>query len=104
MNYLFGFIFLFLSGCTATAQNPIWTHFTDKDGLPNNEVYDIYQDRKGFIWFGTMNGLSRYDGIRFERFESKRQKTPHVSGIIEDEQGRIWGQSFSNQLFYVEYE
>lgn len=36
-----------------------------KDGLSSNQVYDIIQDRQGYIWFGTSNGLSRYDGYSF---------------------------------------
>jgi len=36
------------------------------DGLSNDEVYCVYQDSKGFIWFGTQDGLNRYDGYNFK--------------------------------------
>ncbi len=38
------------------------THMTTTDGLANNSVCYVFQDSKGFIWMGTLNGLSRYDG------------------------------------------
>ena len=41
------------------------THMTTTDGLANNSVCYVFQDSKGFIWMGTLNGLSRYDGNTF---------------------------------------
>ncbi len=70
--------------------------------MPNNEVYDIFQDSKGFIWIGTLNGLCRFDGVRFEKFESQQQKGPHLSKITEDSEGKIWASNFNGQLFYVQ--
>src|SRR5262245_763910 len=40
-------------------------HLTTDDGLPNNRVEAILQDSRGFMWFGTIDGLARYDGYRF---------------------------------------
>lgn len=40
-------------------------HITSSDGLANNTIRDIFQDKKGFIWISTTNGLSRYDGHSF---------------------------------------
>lgn len=44
------------------------THMTTGDGVANNSIRYIYQDSKGFIWMGTLNGLSRYDGNSFVTF------------------------------------
>ena len=44
------------------------THMTTTDGLANNSICYIFQDSKGFIWMGTLNGLSRYDGNSFITF------------------------------------
>ena len=41
------------------------THMTTTDGLANNSVCYVFQDSKGVIWMGTLNGLSRYDGNTF---------------------------------------
>ena len=41
-------------------------HLTTEDGLSHNYVQSIYQDKDGFIWLGSDNGLNRYDGQRSE--------------------------------------
>lgn len=48
----------------ALAQSDLWSrrHITMLDGLPTNTVRSITQDKDGFIWMGTDNGLCRYDG------------------------------------------
>ncbi|MEL6849656.1 MAG: two-component regulator propeller domain-containing protein, partial [Bacteroidota bacterium] len=69
-----GIIFwLLLSGCIpAFGQSFIVQNFNTVDGLINPEVYTIYQDQRGFIWFGTDNGLSCFDGQQFLNFEPGR--------------------------------
>jgi len=42
-----------------------------EDGLSNNAVTNIYQDNKGFLWFGTYDGLNRYDGYKFKIYRNK---------------------------------
>lgn len=52
----------------ATAQqhlNYSFRHIAQADGLLHNQVFGITQDKKGFIWLATLNGLQRYDGSRF---------------------------------------
>ena len=43
---------------------------TMQDGLADNTITSIYKDRDGFMWFGTNNGLSRYDGKLIKNFSS----------------------------------
>lgn len=50
------------------SQSYPYTHFTVKDGLINSTVYSIHQDAIGFMWFGTENGLSRFDGNQFVNY------------------------------------
>ena len=47
------------------AQQVLFTSYTVRDGLVANPVRKIFQDKKGFLWIGTWEGLSRYDGYRF---------------------------------------
>jgi len=70
-------------------------HLTKKDGLSNNYVLDIYQDKKGFIWIATMNGLNRYDGYKFIQYLNDPQDTNTLSHnlttcITEDSNGNLW--------------
>jgi ligand-binding sensor domain-containing protein/signal transduction histidine kinase len=64
-------------------------------GFPSNLVYKIYQDSKGFIWFGTMYGLYRYDGVnynsyRYNPFDSTSIGNDDVISIFEDSNGYLW--------------
>ncbi|MFC6100934.1 ligand-binding sensor domain-containing protein [Olivibacter domesticus] len=66
-------------------------NFTTKDGLVNDRVSEIYEDRAGSIWFSTEDGASRYDGQSFRSFTTK-DGLPHngVNSIIEDKTGKFW--------------
>lgn len=69
--------------------------YTTKDGLPNNSVLSLFQDKKGFLWIGTYNGLCRYDGREFKAYKSEfaGKNTSWISSInsiAEDSQGNIW--------------
>jgi diguanylate cyclase (GGDEF)-like protein len=62
------------------ASTIIFDHITQKDGLSNNAVSGIVQDRRGYLWFGTQNGLCRYDGKVFLSYEHDpfdRNSLPH---------------------------
>lgn len=68
--------------------------FSQESGLPNNQIQCIFQDRKGWIWLGTSQGLSRFDGYRFENFINSPGDTSSLSGklvrtIFEDHKGNI---------------
>ncbi|HRZ39111.1 MAG TPA: two-component regulator propeller domain-containing protein, partial [Candidatus Paceibacterota bacterium] len=62
-------------------------------GLPRNSVTAIVRTRDGYLWFGTPNGLVRFDGLRFRVFDA--QSTPglsdsHVVSLLEDRAGNLW--------------
>ena len=59
---------------------------TMQDGLADNTISSIYKDGDGFMWFGTNNGLSRYDGKSIKNF-SPSQAYMHVSEIVEMSNG-----------------
>jgi ligand-binding sensor domain-containing protein len=77
-------------------------HLTDEQGLPSMTVYDVFQDSKGFIWFGTELGICRYDGTRFQAFTLPLSRGQAISDIKEDNQGNIWFINFVGQLFYIQ--
>ena len=64
--------FLLVSGlltvCTSYAQEYNYIHYDVKDGLAGSTIYDLCQDKDGFIWFATEAGISRFDGIHFKNF------------------------------------
>jgi signal transduction histidine kinase/ligand-binding sensor domain-containing protein/CheY-like chemotaxis protein len=68
-----------------------FTTFTIKDGLADNRVNSIFQDREGILWFGTWGGVSRYDGQRFTTFTTKDGLVDNrVWSIIQDQEGYLW--------------
>ncbi len=72
-------------------QGILLKDYTTRDGLPDSRVAPIIQDQKGFLWFGTQAGLTRYDGQKFENFGPARE-IPGIFGrdIMEDHAGAIW--------------
>ena len=63
-----------------------------EQGLAQSSVNAIHQDRSGFMWFGTADGLSRYDGYRFRNYRHERGNPESMSGnfvraIAEDDDG-----------------
>jgi ligand-binding sensor domain-containing protein len=69
-------------------------YYSQSDGLPNNQIQCILQDRKGWIWLGTSQGLSRFDSYRFVNFIHNTEDTSSLSGslvriIFEDSKGNL---------------
>lgn len=97
---LLSFISLFAE---ATSNSQRFQHFNADDGLSNSTINCILQDQTGFFWFGTYNGLNRYDGYQFTSYlKSKRtQNSPCSNRIIalcQDQHGIIWIGSNDNGL------
>lgn len=66
-----------------------------ENGLSQSAIMSIIQDREGFMWFGTWNGLNRYDGQKFIQFRKNQNdtlslSTNHVVALIEDHEGSLW--------------
>lgn len=66
-----------------------------KDGLSSNTVNAVIQDQKGFLWFGTEDGLNRYDGYSFKVFKHDPDDSNSISdnsiwSLMEDQSGNIW--------------
>lgn len=74
-----------------------------EDGLPSSEIYQVKQDSKGYIWFATGNGVSRFDGYEFKNFSLKDGLPDNtVFEIFEDAGGRIWFLPLSCRLSYYQ--
>jgi ligand-binding sensor domain-containing protein len=53
------------------SQTPPYYHYTSSEGLASSQVYEMMQDREGYMWFATANGVSRFDGHKFTNFTTK---------------------------------
>lgn len=69
-------------------------HYEVEDGLSNNTVISILQDKYGFMWFGTSDGLNKYDGASFKIYRNTGQAKSIGSNSIyclrEDKEGTLW--------------
>jgi len=78
-------------------------HYTIDDGLPSSEVYVAFEDKDGFMWLGTDNGIARFDGYEFTTFDADEGlEDVVVFNIIEDDGGRLWLSTYSGRFFYFE--
>ena len=88
-------VLCFPIGVSANANQPMaFRHITVSDGLSQNTVMDVLQDRHGFIWLATENGLDRYDGYAMRRYQrGPRDKgelvNDYIWEIAEDPQSNL---------------
>lgn len=90
-------VFLYFFSTTLIAQitDLNFRHLTVKEGLSNSTVYCTYQDRAGYIWIGTQEGLNRYNGYEITTFIHQEEDPYSISGnmvtsIAEDKNGNLW--------------
>lgn len=90
-------VFSFLIGVFSffQVQDFDLNYFNTQSGLSNNIVYDVYQDRQGFIWVATENGLNRFDAYNFEVFSHEPGDSTSISSnivrtVFEDRAGNLW--------------
>ncbi|MBL0359157.1 MAG: histidine kinase [Chitinophagaceae bacterium] len=92
------FLFIAMHCCSSHAQNfPSlqFSHITTKEGLSSNYATSISEDKQGFIWIGTGNGLNRYDGYRFKHYYHSNSDTNSlvsndIQTLYSDSKGRLW--------------
>ncbi|PHN07283.1 sensor histidine kinase [Flavilitoribacter nigricans] len=97
-----------LSSLVLSAQNdhqPYFRNYSTDDGLPSPEVHDILQDRQGYLWIATDNGVSRFDGYRFHNYGAKQGLMNNVVFFLEeDSHGRVWMQTMSGNMYYYDQD
>jgi signal transduction histidine kinase len=95
--------FLLLLSSQTRGQSFTVYNYSVNEGLPSSEVYQVFQDAKGFLWFATDNGVVKFDGTRMEKFHTKDGLTdPVVFSFYEDPKKRLWFRTFSSTLCYME--
>lgn len=88
-------LLLLLAVCKAHTQSWYFRHYQTENGLSNNSITCTIQDKKGFLWFGTKEGLNRFDGYQFRLFhlDADYERTLSrdlISGLFIDQQGTLW--------------
>ncbi len=72
-----------------------------EDGLPSARIQDVVQTHDGYIWLATVDGLARFDGVRFERFydsDTPGLASSMINCLLEDRRGRLWYGAQSGEI------
>lgn len=92
-----GMLLLLAATLHAQKSDIKFERLTVEDGLSSNHVYSILHDSQGFIWFGTSEGLNRFDGYSFKAYRHDPTDTTSISdnfiwfeSLVEDPFGMIW--------------
>ena len=91
----------------SSKEHYVIQHYSIKDGMSQNTVMAIMQDKQGFMWFGTWDGLNRFDGYVFETFKAMNNGVEaHVNNrvdlIYEDEAEQIWWTTYDGHYYRLD--
>lgn len=98
---------LLVTGYAQQARQYAFNHFTIGNGLASNQVNSIAQDKDGYIWLATLNGLQRYDGNSFVTFRHRQNDpqtipTNNTAVVYNDTKNRLWLAGENNQVGYFD--
>ena len=92
--HIISLLLLLFGGAKTKAQPFFFRHYQVENGLSNNTVYCSVQDTLGFLWFGTKDGLNRFDGYHFKQFNitgDGRTHEPDLIGcLVLDKHNTLW--------------
>lgn len=101
MKQILALLFMLTSTCFAQ-YTPYSFHLNRAIGMPSETIYDVFQDSLSFIWFGTDQGICRFDGQQIETYSSNKYFIKSVSNINQDAHNRIWFQDFTGNIFFIQ--
>lgn len=103
MQRIIFILFFFLALHAADAQEYNYLQYTVADGMPSNTVYDVKQDKEGFIWLATDAGVTRFDGRKFVTFTQKDGLPSNDIIILYcDKFNRVWMVPMHNSVCYFQ--
>lgn len=94
------YLLLFIGFSSLQAQTNNLHQYTIDEGLASNSVYGTMQDREGYIWIFTEDGISKFDGYTFKNFYEGLPRYD-VWDLKEDSKGRLWVHTVHNRLVYI---
>lgn len=100
------FLLLLIYSSFVCAQGKfMFKHLEVRNGLSHSQVNYIYKDSRGFMWFGTVSGLNRYDGYTYKLFQHNEKDTTsiidnYISNIQEDANADLWISTGSGYVIY----
>jgi ligand-binding sensor domain-containing protein len=97
------FIQLFIVASSQQALEYSFKRYSLTNGLSTNTVTAVVQDKDGYIWIGTSNGLNRFDGSRFIKFSYDKNNPhsiphEHITKLYKDKNNNIWIIGLNNKI------
>jgi ligand-binding sensor domain-containing protein len=101
--YVLSFFFLFIITAHAQPKYKI-EHYATEQGLSHRRVNCMMKDGEGFMWFGTWDGINRFDGRAFVSFKSSPEETyqlgnSRIARVVEDQNNHLWVQAYDYQIY-----
>ena len=98
-----GILLTYILVSNAVQADAHFRHITTADGISSDRVFSVIQDKAGYIWLGTENGLDRYDGYhvityKHDAADPASLSANQVRGLYEDKSGRLWVGSYGGGL------
>jgi len=101
-------LFILFAGCATyplAAQSYYFRNYQVNDGISGNTITCIIQDKKGFMWFGTRNGLNRFDGTVFKVFRNDVNDPQSIGSnsvlsLFEDRKEHLWVGTYKGVYIY----
>lgn len=83
------------------------SHYSIENGMSQNTVMSILQDKQGYMWFGTWDGLNRFDGYNFQTFKAMEdgeevKVNNRVDIIYEDEEEQLWWMTYDGHYYMLD--
>ena len=93
--FMLSMLFVSKSSAIDAVNNLNFDFYSQEHGLSNNQIHCILQDKKGWMWFGTSQGVCRFDGYKFTVFKNDVEDSTSLKGnlvrtIFEDSKGQLW--------------
>lgn len=87
--------------CCASAALPSYENLTTANGLPSNEVYEVFEDLNGYLWFTTDRGIARYDSYHFSLYSTENGLAFNTNfKFLSDTNGTFWANGYDGSLTY----
>lgn len=77
-------------------------HLDQLNGLPCEQIFDIYCDQEGYLWMSSDRGLIKYNGLSYKLYYNENGYSSSGSLLSEDKFGRVWFESFDGYFFYLD--
>src|SRR5829696_5628937 len=79
-------------------------YYSTEQGLSHQRVTSILKDKEGFMWFGSWDGINRFDGHAFVSYksspgDSSQLTNDRIDQIVEDQSGHLWIKGYDNQIY-----